>query len=353
MHVRRAATLVMQFSEGETIVHNFITGDQFSCSPVCLEFLGRLTEWHDDKQLCRYFPDADLDTLDSQISQLIECGALVVKGTANSSLEDSYRQEWQWGAIAGLYHFGVRGTNFVHGDDAKKFMEGRVAKRASPPLYISNTNLKRVIPLPRTDLTHELFAVMRKRRSERIYLDESMSLTALADCLFTGNGIVELRPDVSQGELPISMTASGGARNPYELYVYARNVGGLDIGFYHYAAREHDLGLIRLGKVNVSEMLGGQQWPESAAAIIFFVAHFPRSMWKYPAPVVYRAVLMEAGFIGQNIALTATHYGLSAVPSAALNEKLIESYLGTPPIESAVMLSITCGKANGNLPSTL
>lgn len=58
----------------------------------------------------------------------------------------------------------------------------------------------------------------------------------------------------------------------------------------------------------------------------------------------YRVVLMEAGFIAQNIALTATHHGLSAVPSGAFAESVIESYLGIPPVETAVLLSLNIGK---------
>ncbi len=67
-------------------------------------------------------------------------------------------------------------------------------------------------------------------------------------------------------------------------------------------------------------------------------------MWKYHLPMAYRIVMMEAGFIGQNITLAATHYGLSAVPSGALKESVIEEYLGTPAVESAVVLSLSLGK---------
>ena len=37
------------------------------------------------------------------------------------------------------------------------------------------------------------------------------------------------------------MTPSGGARNPYEAYVFARKVDGLEAGIYHYSALDHDL----------------------------------------------------------------------------------------------------------------
>ena len=120
------------------------------------------------------------------------------------------------------------------------------------------------------------------------------------------------------------VTPSGGARNPFELYVYARNVTGLEPGFYHYAALDHDLGLVRAGQVEIAALLGGQSWPGRAAAVVFLVAHFPRSMWKYHLAPAYRVVVIEAGFISQNIALAATEHGLSAVPSGALTQPMIE-----------------------------
>ena len=82
--------------------------------------------------------------------------------------------------------------------------------------------------------------------------------------------------------------------------------------------------------------------------MVFLVAHFPRSMWKYHLAPAYRVVLIEAGFIAQNIALAATEHGLSAVPSGALKESLIEEYLGTPPIEAGAIFTISLGYANGN-----
>ncbi|MGH7485595.1 MAG: SagB family peptide dehydrogenase, partial [bacterium] len=234
------------------------------------------------------------------------------------------------------------------GPATREFLQKRKQWRASPPSHQSNADMLKIIPLPVTDLQLEPFALMRRRRSLRRFTQQPVDLKILADCLFCGNGIVGFTDDEDFGHLPITMTPSGGARNPFELHVYARNVEGLEVGFYHYAALEHDLGLVRPGTVDVTEFLGGQQWPAQAAAIVFLVANFPRSMWKYHLAAAYRVVLMEAGFIAQNIALAATHHGLSAVPSGAVKESLIEQYLGTPPVEASVLLTLSLGFANGN-----
>jgi len=208
----------------------------------------------------------------------------------------------------------------------------------------SNAGMRRVIALPPTDVSTEPFALMRKRRSRREFDRSPITQQMLADCLFAGNGIVEFVKNKDFGRLPLAMTPSGGARNPFELYIYASRVEGLAAGFYHYDAVRRTLGVVRPGKVDVSKMLGGQRWPSGAAAIILMAAYFPRTMWKYQMPVAYRVVAMEAGFIGQNIALAATHSGLSAVPSGAINDSLIESYLKIPVVESAVLLTMSIGK---------
>lgn len=348
MRFRRAATLAVSFEESGTAVHNFLTKDSFSCSEEALGFLAKLDDWHTPEQLFDHFPDTDNVSLGEQITQLVELNALIVEGTAQAAQDEKYRDEWHWGAVAGFYHFSIRGTQFVTGQDARNLIKKRKEWRPSPQLYKSNQEFDRVIKLPKTDLDQEPFALMRRRRSQRKFTDDAISLKVLSDCLFCGNGIVDFHDDEDYGTLPLAMTPSGGARNPFELYVYANRVDGLDPGFYHYGALDHDFGLVRKGKVDVPEMLGTQKWPGKAAAIIFLIAHFPRSMWKYHLPTAYRVVLMEAGFISQNIALTATHYGLSAVPSGAFNEALIESYCGTPPIESGAILSLSIGRATGN-----
>lgn len=345
MRFRRAATLTVGFEDGEVVILNFLTQQRFSCSLACLEFLAKLDDWHRDKDLFRYFPNVEPAGLGEEIAGLVSVNALVVEGTPQAEQDDIYRREWMWGPTAGLFHFGVRNTRFIVGTKARNYMRKRKAWKPSPPLHQSNRG-KQITRLPRTDVTQEPFRLMHQRRSYRDFKPKPLELHMLADCLFAGNGIVEFKENDVYGRLPFGMTPSGGARNPYELYVYARNVSGLKPGFYHYSALNHDLGLVRAGKVKEPEMLGGQKWSAKAAAIVFLVAHFPRTMWKYHMPMAYKIVMIEAGFICQNIALTATHHGLSAVPSGAIKESVIESYLGTPPLEAAAVFTISLGYAD-------
>lgn len=343
MRFRRAASLTILFESGQLAVFNFLTKNQFTCSPDCIEFLSKLDDWHLPETLFDYFPGADRTSLVSQLTQLVEFNALVVEGTQQSELDQKYRDEWQWGAVAGFYHFSVRNSQYIVGEPAREFIRMRKAWRESPQLYQSNSSNQQIINLPKSEFREGSLSLLKKRRSVRNFSSDSITIQVLADCLYAGNGIVGFYDDEDFGRLPMTMTPSGGARNPYELYVYAGNVAGLKPGFYHYSALDHDLGMVREGEIDVSESLADQEWTRRAAANIFLVAHYPRSMWKYHVATAYRVVLMEAGFIGQNIAIAATHHGLSAVPSGALAESMIESYLGVPSIETSVTLSLNIG----------
>ena len=77
----------------------------------------------------------------------------------------------------------------------------------------------------------------------------------------------------------------------------------------------------------------------ATAALIILVAHLQRTMWKYSHPMTYRAVLIEAGHIAQNIMIVASAGGLSTVPTAALGDTLLEKLLGL----NRVMQAVTCG----------
>jgi SagB-type dehydrogenase family enzyme len=156
-------------------------------------------------------------------------------------------------------------------------------------------------------------------------------LSQLSDCLFAGLGITG-ETENCVGALPLSMTPSGGARNPYEAYVYARAVEGLQAGLYHYSAYDHTLA--RLDYCDAlpmpSEFLGGQEWADEMPCVVILCALFERTMWKYDDANAYRVVLIEAGHIGQNFMLAATRHGLSACPSAALNHSAINRFIGGP-----------------------
>jgi SagB-type dehydrogenase family enzyme len=182
---------------------------------------------------------------------------------------------------------------------------------------------------------------MERRRTVREIAAPDIGLDELADCLHAGFGITG-ETVTETGVLPLAMTPSGGARHPYEAYVYARNVRGLAPGFHHYSGRQHTLRRLEGDTYPLpSQLLGEQYWADVMPCVILLVADFRRTMWKYPESNAYRVVLIEAGHIGQNIMLAATARGLSACPTAALAHSAIERYLGLTKLTQSPVYALT------------
>jgi SagB-type dehydrogenase family enzyme len=97
--------------------------------------------------------------------------------------------------------------------------------------------------------------------------------------------------------------ASAGALYPFELYVAAINVAGLDQGVYHQNVKDRELTLLRLGDVT-RELSDAVSIEEARRPIlVFFVTSiFFRSAWKYRERG-YRYNLLDTGHLAENLCL--------------------------------------------------
>ncbi|NJM28854.1 MAG: SagB/ThcOx family dehydrogenase [Rhizobiales bacterium] len=184
---------------------------------------------------------------------------------------------------------------------------------------------------------------MKRRRTNRCGLPRPVTLNQLADCLWAGLGITGfVRTEASV--LPLKMTPSGGARNPFEAFLIARNVEGLDPGVYHYAAIGHSLGLVNADySPSFSELLAGQEWADTMQVLVVLVASLNRTAWKYKDANAYRVVLIEAGHIGQNMMLACTNNELTACPTAALAHSRLRTLFGIESLADVPMYAIAIG----------
>jgi SagB-type dehydrogenase family enzyme len=187
---------------------------------------------------------------------------------------------------------------------------------------------------------------MARRRSARETADAPIPLHAVSGILYSGMGITGSVKN-AVATLPLSMTPSGGGRNPYEAYLIARKVDGLAPGIYHYSAKDHTLGRLAAElPEKLGDLVGVQDWADEMSCIIVLAAFFERTMWKYDDPNAYRVVLIEAGHIGQNMLLAATDAGLAACPTAALSHEPLFDILELPSrITCAPVYAIALGAA--------
>ena len=341
MSLRASKALVFSPFEGDVLVCNFLTKDVVQTSPALVEILTAWHDWHALTDLERLFA-ADLAAAARHLApDLLEKHILVERGSSIAAHEDDFEQHWRWGLPAAMMHFCVQDEEYLSLAESAVIQIDRASSTPSPDLFLRNPKNAPIIKLPEIPSTDPLLGVMAKRRTVRTAAPTNISIQDISDCLFAGMGVTGWTMGTT-GSLPLTMTPSGGARNPYEAYVLARNVDGLEPGLYHYSALDHDLGQMESPESQrFSDLLGGQEWTDEMAALVILSANFERSMWKYSDANAYRVVLIEAGHIGQNIMLAATRNGLSACPTAALNHTAVKRLLGLNGLTAAPIYALT------------
>jgi len=104
--------------------------------------------------------------------------------------------------------------------------------------------------------------------------------------------------------------ASAGALYPNEIYVAVHDISDLEPGLYHYNLMNRQL--VPLRKQNVESFTAkaaGFSERDAPAANFFITGIFFRSAWKYRKRA-YRYVLLDAGHVLENLALSLKYYGL-------------------------------------------
>lgn len=347
MRLRRARTLVITFAGMTLAVRNFMSQQTVPIDSFTIEILCRADNWQDTQAFHTAYPGTTPDLIDNYLYGLVEQGLLVVENSESAMLDSEYETEWDWDTIAGLYHFGIQDPPWLNPEQSTQWLQHISVAKPPVPLLTSNEGLARVESLEPPNLDEGLFATLKRRRSIRMFTAESVSKDALRDCLFAGLGItgfLDTRLPSEEPRVPLKMTPSGGGRNPYEGYVLAKNVEGLESGIYHYSAVDNTLGLLTENSpVTTTEVFAQQDWTEGAGLAVFLVANFGRTMWKYPHPNAYRVILMEAGHIGQNILLMAAEHGLCGTPTAAVSDSVARGLLGLNRVQQSLVYGLFIG----------
>ena len=350
MRVRRARTLVVTFVNSTAVLRNFMTAHAAPADALALDLLLRAGDWQDPTSWSAAYPSVSPRLLQAYGEKLTAFGFLVVEGTPAAAIDLEYERFWKWDAIAGLYHFGVKNAAWLSAPQAAEWLQQLAVSTPPVPLWTTNEGLLSVHQLPRPDPRNPLLSIMKQRRSVRSYAQKPADLEALCDCLWAGLGITGFLNTGVIGPdpwVPLKVTPSGGGRNPYEAFVIVRDVMGLDPGLYHYSAIDHTLGLVAASPAATpSQVFAGQDWTNQAAFGVLLVANFARTMWKYPHPNAYRVVLVEAGHIGQNIALAAAAHGLSATPTGAVDDAAAQTLLGLDWVRQSLVYAMFVGHAD-------
>jgi SagB-type dehydrogenase family enzyme len=207
-----------------------------------------------------------------------------------------------------------------------------------PDIYKKYPKSK-IIKLSKKLPDHSLPVVeaLKKRRSVRSFSSVPLSNGELAFLLWASTGVQRREQGYDFRTAP-----SAGALYPIETYIVVNNVEGLEKGLFHYNIEMHALEELKLGDFGgeLAHAALGQNMLAEAPVAIIWTAVFERSKWKYRQRA-YRYVYLDAGHIGQNLALSATSIGLGSCQIGAFFDNEVNRILeidGTS--ESVLYLSV-------------
>jgi SagB-type dehydrogenase family enzyme len=329
---------------------NYATGAFVRADPLASDVLDFFDRWRTIDRLVARHPSHSLSELRTMVNVLAR-RSLLVRRSSKENLRIANMEAWDgWNPAAGFFHMVTKDVPYVLDRAAERASRART--QGMPPPFKRYSGA-RTYPLPAVQTEDSFASVLRARRTWRRFSSRPLQLDDLGTLLGLTFG-VQGWFQVSGGRAPFKTSPSGGARHPIEAYVLVKNVKGLNRGAYHYAADRHVLE--RLGAASrmgpVSRYLPTQSWFNSAAALIFMTAIFPRTQWRYGFARAYRVVLAEAGHLCQTFCLAATRLSLAPFCSMALADSRIEQDLDLDGISESVLYAAGVGTRprNGDIP---
>jgi len=176
----------------------------------------------------------------------------------------------------------------------------------------------RAVPLVNRDIVD----VLAQRKSCRKLSGGNLSMGELSFILWAVQGVRELKKRIFR------TVPSGGARHPFETYLYAERVDGLPEGLYRYIATENSLVLVSQEEGlqrKLQQSLAGQWF--GCALALFWVVNAYRAEWRY-AHHSHKIIALDLGHVGQNGYLAAEALGIGCCVIGAYIQEELDALLG-------------------------
>lgn len=188
----------------------------------------------------------------------------------------------------------------------------------------------------------DLTAAINERRSVRAYSDAPLSLEELSYLLWTTQGVRE----TTTRPATLRTVPSAGSRHPFETYILANRVEGLEPGFYAYLASPHKLRVHKLGTelaARAVEVSYRQRFVATSAATFIWAADAYRSIWRY-GQRAYRYMHLDAGHVCAHLYLAVAAVDCGCCGIAAFDDDGYAELLGIDGVNEFVIYLATVGK---------
>ncbi|MFO7939801.1 MAG: SagB/ThcOx family dehydrogenase [Bacteroidales bacterium] len=176
------------------------------------------------------------------------------------------------------------------------------------------------LPAPEYTSTKPLNQLLSERSSSRAYSKKELSKQDLSNLLWAAFGIN--RPESGKRTAPTAM-------NWQDITLYL----ALETGVYYYEPQEH--ALIKVLDEDVRKETGSQDFVQEVPVNIVYVSDFDR-MGNATSEQKKMYSAAHTGFIGQNVYLFCTSYGLNTVFRGAIDRDLIHKTLQLKPNQHVV-----------------
>lgn len=227
----------------------------------------------------------------------------------------------------------------------KDFESDQDLHRPQPPLVkpaMTDKKIELTRDFSGLELKQDLVELIRDRRSNRVYTDETVTMAQLSFLLWATQGVKEVR---GKSYATLRTVPCGGARHEFETYLLIRRVEGMEPGAYHYLPMGHALEFLH----PVSDMedaitrsLSGQSWAEKANVIFYWSMVPYRAEWRYGI-YAHRVTMMDVGHIGQNLYLACTGAGLGTCGIGAFSHEVCNELFGLDGEEEYVVYTAPVG----------
>jgi len=248
----------------------------------------------------------------------------------------------------GLDDWKEQGRAFLKSDRWEEWRTGptdRKEKIAPPALEKPAPQDASIIALPDPKASSlgqlSLFEAILQRQTHRQYSSNVSTLEELSFLLWSTQGVHEIFRD---GTALRKTVPSGGARHPFETYLYIDAVHSLQPGLYRYLSIKH-----QLARLDVSSDLGaridaGINNQKRGAGVVFVWTAIPyRTEWCY-AFLSAKLIALDAGHVCQNLYLAATAIGGGVCAIDAYDQLKIDAAIGVDGNDEFTVYCATFGK---------
>ena len=207
--------------------------------------------------------------------------------------------------------------------------KSRTDVSSMPLAKTEDAQLTYLLPSPNAEGSFSVEKAMANRRSRRAYQDREITSEQLSQILWAAYGITEPRTDRAFLRGGLRTAPSAGGLYPFDIYIVAGKVKGIEPGVYRYISEEHKI-VQTINKDLRSELCAaalGQDMIKEAPVVLVYSAIFSRMTGKYGDRGRERYVCIDLGHSAQNVYLQVEALRLGTCAIGAFVDQRVSQVL--------------------------